>query len=97
MSRIFPVQVQPIKVMGAQEADGGPDEGGTTLWLGDHSNEPAVTEKSPVESVVIVQQQRKVLLGTYGLRPFTVPPTDSRVFRSGLLEGERPLIILMFL
>lgn len=54
--------------MGAQEADGRPDEGCTTLRPGDHGDESGGMEKTKaVETILVTQQGRK----EEGFRPLS--------------------------
>lgn len=59
LPRIFPVQVQPIKLVGTEEADGRLDEGGAALGPGDHGDESGGTQekKISVESAFFVRRE----------------------------------------
>lgn len=79
--------------MGVKETDNRTDEGCTTLRSGNHSNKSGVMQ---IKRTVIkegfysrYENMRTGVDGTHGLTPLTVPPTDSRVFKAGLLVIER--------
>lgn len=86
-------RLSPVEPVLTQEANGRLDEGGAALGLGGHGDESLGVERGRSHQVTTVTSQgqskaAEPLAMTSGLIPFTVPPTESRVLRAGLLRRQ---------
>lgn len=81
VSRIFPGQVQTVKVMGAQVADGRLDEGSTALWFGNHGDESKKPKTNVVTSILAIQvwyYRAVVMMSIWDLRTNSIDCASNR-------------------
>lgn len=87
--RIFPIQIQAIKSILSEEADGGLDERLSVCLGGHHARESGHRECISVgctqEKYITAEQKTK---NTYCVEPKFHPPTAKSVFKLGLLLNE---------